>query len=211
MISRAPDRPPPTATPPAVPGASPRAGASRLASLRALRPRLPAAWRDRALAFWSARNPREQALLAGGGALLALTFGYSVLWEPAADGRERLQRTLPQLRAELVEMETLAQEARGLSASPAPSLRGEALLEALRTGMSQHGLTPTRLAAVGDNAVQVQFERVPFGAVAAWLSGVRQQQRLKVTDARIDYVGATALVNVGATLQGPGASPAGRN
>lgn len=175
-----------------------------------LRPRIPDPWRERASAFWSSRNPREQALLAAGGAVLALVVGYSVLWEPAADGRERLSRSLPQLRAELAEMETLAQEARGLSASPAPSLRGEALINALREGMTQHGLTPTRLASVGDNAVQVQFERVPFGAVAGWMSGVRQQQRLKVTDARIDYVGKTALVNVTATLQGPGANPAGR-
>ncbi|MFX5476841.1 type II secretion system protein GspM, partial [Acinetobacter baumannii] len=47
-----------------------------------LRPRIPARWRERAEAFWTARNPREQTLLAVGGALLALTIGYSVLWEP---------------------------------------------------------------------------------------------------------------------------------
>ena len=45
--------------------------------------------------------------------------------------------------------------------------------------------------------------------MASWLQDVRAQQRLKVTDARISYVGATALVNVTATLQGPGAG--GRN
>ncbi|WP_227458797.1 type II secretion system protein M [Cupriavidus pauculus] len=179
------------------------------ARLSRLRPRIPEPWRERFSAFWSARNPREQAILGGGTLILVLVFGYLVLWEPAASGRDRLMRNLPAQRADLAEMETLAQEARGLQASPAPSLRGEALTQALQDSLGQHGLKATRLAATGDNAIQVQLDKAAFGAVAGWLQDVRAQQRLKVTDARISYVGATALVNVAATLQGPGAG--GRN
>lgn len=179
------------------------------ARLSRLRPRVPARLKERFDAFWSARNPREQAILAGGGAVLALVLGYLVLWEPAADGRAALTRTLPAQRAQLAEMETLAQEARGLSASPAPALRGEALTQALQDSLGQHGLKATRLSATGDSAVQVQLDKVPFGAVASWLQDVRQQQRMKVTETRIVYVGATAVVNVTATLQGPGGTGAG--
>ncbi|WP_430869714.1 type II secretion system protein M [Cupriavidus basilensis] len=195
------------------PGASQRSPGGRARAfdrLARLRPRVPRRWQERFDAFWSARNPREQAILAGGGAMLALVIGYTVLWEPAADGRARLQRSLPQLRTDLAAMETLAQEARGLAASPAPSLRGEALTQALQESLAQHGLKPTRLAGTGDNSVQLQLDKVPFGAVAAWLQDVRQQQRLKVIETRIVYVGATAMVNVTATLQGPGNSPGGR-
>ncbi|WP_427311734.1 type II secretion system protein M [Cupriavidus sp. H39] len=187
---------------------SPAARRSGPATLRTrlarLRPSVPQAWRERFDAFWSARNPREQAILAGGAAVLALVVGYLVLWEPAADGRERAARNLPQLRADLAEMETLAQEARGLKATPAPSLRGDALTQALQESLGQYGLKATRLAAGADNSVQVQLDKVPFGAVSTWLQDVRQQQRMKVIDARVVYVGATALVNVTATLQGPG-------
>ncbi|MDQ0142732.1 type II secretion system protein M [Cupriavidus necator] len=187
---------------------SPAARHSGAATLRTrmarLRPSVPQAWRERFDAFWSARNPREQAILAGGAAVLALVLGYLVLWEPAAEGRERAARNLPQLRTDLAEMETLAQEARGLKATPAPSLRGDALTEALQESLGQYGLKATRLAAGADNSVQVQLDKVPFGAVSTWLQDVRQQQRMKVIDARVVYVGATALVNVTATLQGPG-------
>ncbi|CAG2160256.1 type II secretion system protein M [Cupriavidus numazuensis] len=177
---------------------------SARATLARLKPRVPQAWRDQFDAFWSARNPREQAILGGGAAVLGLVLIYSVLWEPAADGRARLSRSLPVMRADLAEMETLAQEARGLNASPAPALRGDALTQALQESLGKYGLKATRLAAGADNSVQVQLDKAPFGAVAGWLQDVRQQQRLKVTDARIVYVGATALVNVSATLQGPG-------
>ncbi len=189
-------------------GKGPR-GANVMARFARLRPRIPERWHERFDAFWEARNPREQAILGGGSLILLLVVGYTVLWEPAATGRVALAKTLPGLRASLAEMETLAQEARGLSASPAPSLRGDALTQALQDSLGQHGLKATRLATTGDNAVQVQLEKVAFGSVASWLQDVRLQQRLKVTDARFQYVGATALVNVTATLQGPGAG--GRN
>ncbi|MBP0631906.1 MULTISPECIES: type II secretion system protein M [unclassified Cupriavidus] len=181
--------------------ASTTAVRSRLARLR---PSVPQAWQERFNAFWSARNPREQAILAGGAAVLVLVIGYTLLWEPAAEGRQRLARSLPQMRADLAEMETLAQEARGLKATPAPALRGDALTQALQDSLGQHGLKATRLAAAADNNVQVQLDKVPFGAFSSWLQDVRQQQRMKVIDARVVYVGATALVNVSATLQGPG-------
>ncbi|TPQ42631.1 type II secretion system protein M [Cupriavidus pinatubonensis] len=173
-------------------------------TLARFKPRVPQVWREQFDAFWSARNPREQAILGGGAVVLGLVLVYSVLWEPAADGRARLSRSLPGMRADLAEMETLAQEARGLNASPAPALRGDALTQALQESLSKYGLKATRLAAGADNSVQVQLDKAPFGAVAGWLQDVRQQQRLKITDARIVYVGATALVNVSATLQGPG-------
>lgn len=167
------------------------------------RPRIPHRWREPFDAFWSARNPREQTIIGNGSVVLVLVFGYLLLWEPAAVEGARLTRKLPVMRADLAEMETLAQEARGLSANRAPSLRGDALTQALQDSLRQHGLKASRPMTTGDYAIQLHLDKAPFGSVANWLQDVRLQQRLKVTDAPISYVGATALVNATVTLEGP--------
>jgi general secretion pathway protein M len=114
------------------------------------------------------------------------------------------------MRSQLAEMETLGQEARGLSAITAtPVPHGNDLQDALNASLTAHGLKATRMAFSGES-VQVQLDKVPFGAVAEWLQEVKQAQRMKVIDSGIMYVGATALVNVTATLQGPAAGAGSR-
>jgi general secretion pathway protein M len=55
--------------------------ATRLARFK---PRVPDRWREQFDVFWTARNPREQAILGGGAVVLVLVFGYLLLWEPAS-------------------------------------------------------------------------------------------------------------------------------
>jgi general secretion pathway protein M len=186
--------------------------ASNASAARRRLPRIgvPDAVRDAATAFWMQREPRERRILAGGGAILALVLIYLLFWEPAFDGRRKIEKALPEMRSQLAEMETLGQEARGLSAITAtPVPHGNDLQDALNASLTAHGLKATRMAFSGES-VQVQLDKVPFGAVAEWLQEVKQAQRMKVIDAGIKYVGATALVNVTATLQGPAAGAGSR-
>ena len=167
---------------------------------------VPDSVRDAATTFWNQREPRERRILAGGGVILLLVILYLLLWEPAFEGQRRIEKALPQMRTQLAEMEALGQEARALSAiAAAPVPHGAELQQALTTSLANHGLKATGMAMSGES-VQVQLDKVPFGAVAEWLQEVRQAQRMKVIDASIRYVGATALVNVTATLQGPAAA-----
>ncbi|WP_231408665.1 type II secretion system protein GspM [Ralstonia solanacearum] len=185
--------------------------ASNASAARRRLPRIgvPDALRDAATAFWMQREPRERRILAGGGAILLLVIVYLLFWEPAFEGRRRIEKALPEMRGQLAEMETLGQEAHELSAiAAAPVPHGNDLQDALNASLTAHGLKASRMALSGES-VQVQLDKVPFGAVAEWLQEVRQAQRMKVIDAGIRYVGATALVNVTATLQGPSAGAGG--
>ena len=89
---------------------------SSSASRRLPRIGVPDSVRDAATTFWMQREPRERRILAGGGAILVLVILYLLLWEPAFEGQRRIEKALPQMRSQLAEMETLGQEARGLSA-----------------------------------------------------------------------------------------------
>jgi general secretion pathway protein M len=84
------------------------------------------AWAEAWTNFWEARNPREKMLLTWGGAVLAVAIGWSVLWQPAADGRAHLRESLPAMQRSLAQMTAQADEARalaGAAASVAPAAR----------------------------------------------------------------------------------------
>lgn len=57
-------------------------------------------------------SPREQRLVAVFGVLLAGAFAWSAVLAPFLDGRERVRRELDALRAELPELDALAQKIR---------------------------------------------------------------------------------------------------
>ena len=169
------------------------------------RPAMPDDLGRRWDAFWSSLAPREQRLVAGGIAVVLLAVAYLLLWEPAATGRARLTKELPQLREQAAQMTTLAREARTLAGQALPPHPGEAQRAALESSLASHGLKPTQLVLQGDT-LQLHLDGVAFSAWTDWLASVRDAQRLKVAEAQVRYVAAPAVVNVRARLQAPAAA-----
>ena len=58
--------------------------------------------------FWLERAPRERLILGAGGIVLIAVLLYLMLIEPAWSGIGRLERSLPQQRAQAAELESLA-------------------------------------------------------------------------------------------------------
>jgi general secretion pathway protein M len=155
------------------------------------------AWSD----FWEARNPREKLLLTWGGAVLAVAIGWSVLWQPAADGRARLRESLPSMQRQLAQMTAQADEARalaGAAASVAPG--GQALKDALTASLADHTLTGAQVQLIG-TTVQIQMKNVSFAAWAAWLDDVRKQFKVQVVEAHVNALKADGQVDLTASLQ----------
>jgi general secretion pathway protein M len=151
--------------------------------------------------FWEARSAREKTLLTWGGAVLGLAIGYSVLWQPAADGREHLRESLPAMQRQLAQMTAQADEARaltGAAASVAPS--GQALRDALTASLSDHGLGGAQVQLIG-TTVQVQMKNVSFPAWTAWLDDVRKQFKVQVVEAHVTALKADGQVDLTASLQ----------
>jgi general secretion pathway protein M len=151
--------------------------------------------------FWEARSTREKTLLTWGGAVLAVAIGYSVLWQPAADGRAKLRESLPALQRELSLMTAQADEARALSgaaASVAPG--GQALKDALTASLADHGMPGAQVQMIG-TAAQVQMKNASFPVWTGWLDDVRKQFKVQVVEAHITALKADGQVDLTASLQ----------
>ncbi|SDD35149.1 type II secretion system protein GspM [Paraburkholderia lycopersici] len=159
------------------------------------------AWSEAWTGFWEARSVREKTLLTWGGAVLALAIGWSVLWQPASDGRARLRESLPGMQRELAQMTAEADESRalaGAAASVAPG--GQALKDALTASLSDHALTAAQVQLIGAT-VQVQMKNASFAAWTAWLDDVRKQFKVQVVEAHVSALKADGQVDITASLQ----------
>ena len=154
-------------------------------------------WAD----FWDGRTEREKQLLTWGGLVLAVVVGWSVLWEPASEGRAQLRDTLPALQRQLAQMTAEADEARSLSGAAASITPGGlALKNAIVSSLAEHGLTGAQVQMVGVSA-QVQLKNVSFADWTGWLNDVRRQLKVQVVDARVSALKADGQVDVSASLQ----------
>ncbi|HCY63465.1 MAG TPA: general secretion pathway protein GspM [Oxalobacteraceae bacterium] len=150
--------------------------------------------------FWSARNERErkQLLLAAAVAVLALV--YMLLIEPAYLGRQQLQKNLPNLRQQAVELQTMSMQASALAREtpppPPPMTR-----ESIEAALARAGLKPQSVAMAGTDLAKVQLSSVSFAGMVAWLDEMQKTARVSVTDASITAQGQIDTVNANLTLR----------
>ena len=150
--------------------------------------------------FWSAREPREKRLLTIGGIVLGVAIAYSVLWAPAFEGRAKLRDELPQLRAQLAQMQSEAREAHELSVAAAgvpPT--GDALHQALTDSLAAHGLQNVQVTSLGDS-LQIHAKNVSFGDWIGWVDDARKQNKVQVSEANVTALDKVGQVDLDATL-----------
>lgn len=152
--------------------------------------------RERALAYWIARTDQERKFLTIGGVVVLLAIVYSVLLDPALSGREELRRSLPALRQQAAQLQSLAAEAQALAGQPPPAVT-PMTREGLTASMAQRGLTAASLTMTGEYA-KIQLNGVSFANLMAWLDAQRRENRVLVQDAA--FTAQTALGQVDATL-----------
>ena len=156
--------------------------------------------------FWQARNPRERMILTYGGVFLMLTLLYGLAWLPISEGRKKLSATLPQLRADVVQMRTHAQEITGLQASTGVA-SGEPR-QAAENGLKGANLRDkvSAIDRVDAQRVRVTLNGMPFDALLMFLGDMQSQQRLRVETLQIQAADA-GRVKGAVTLLGPGGNP----
>jgi general secretion pathway protein M len=132
-------------------------------------------------ACWNVRNQREKTWLGFAGVVVVLALFYGVLIEPALSGRSTLATTLPLLRQQMAQMQAMSSEAASLSAGDAlaPAAVSKQGIEA---SLARKGLR-AQSVAVTDDTVRLQFSKVAYSDVLAWLNDMQNDARLTLIDA----------------------------
>ena len=121
--------------------------------------------------FWSERAPREQRILAIGGAVLAAIVLYLAFIEPAASGVAKLERLLPQTRAQAAQLEAMVAEAKALRSLPPAATPGSLdARSALDKSLDAAGLKPSRNVPLANGDLHLTFVNVPYSKWTTWLA-----------------------------------------
>lgn len=149
--------------------------------------------------FWEQRNPRERRLLTLAIAAIVLALFYMLLISPALSGREELSKSLPTLRQQVAQMQSLSREAATVSDQdvPAPEPISRASIEA---ELARRGLKPQNLTVTGE-IVNVQFSSIPFAQVLAWLDDLKKASLVIVVESNIVAQDQPDIVNATLTLR----------
>lgn len=165
------------------------------AALNKLTPRLAPA-RDRLAVMWLARTAQERRFLAWGGVILGIAFFYLTLLAPAIEGRAQLKRSLPALKQQAAQLQSMADEARAL-ASQVPPRVAPLTREGVTASLAARGLAPQELSVTG-NYARFKLDNVSFANLMAWLDEQRRTGQLGVEEAQLSA--QTPLGQVNATL-----------
>lgn len=147
---------------------------------------------DKLRQFWLERAPRERMILAAGVLLLLLAVLYLMLIEPAFTGIRRLERSLPQQRAQAAEIEALLAEVKTLRSRPqAATVSPAEVRGAIEASLGRSGLKASRMVPLADGDMQLGFTDVPFGAWALWLAGIERELGARTTSVVVNGKPAT--------------------
>lgn len=154
--------------------------------------------------FWRQRAPRERWMLALAGLVVASGVFYALVLEPMLQARARLDKGLPQLRAELRLMRAQVGEIERLNKTGAVSIQGGgSLLGRIGALADAQGLRDRlrTLQALDEGRAQATAESVPLRAWLAWIEAL-QGQGVRVEQGRITPLGAGDDVAAEALLAG---------
>lgn len=155
--------------------------------------------------FWLARNARERSLLTIGGVFLLLALLYGLAWLPISEGRKKLSKSVPQLRADAAQMRANLQQITGLQANTGAAA-GDAR-QAVESALQAAGLRDKVSAVdrIDNQRLRLTLNGVAFDGLLGFLENMQSQQRLRVESLQIQAA-ESGRVKGSVTLVGPGGS-----
>lgn len=164
---------------------------------------LNARWQELKKTSWGNRPLRERRVLAAGAAVLAPAVFYSLLWLPAHDGVDRLDKNLPLLRLQAAQMQRQVAEADTLRQRAQPAMLNptamKAVLENSAAAYQMRGAIES-MEAVEPNGVRISLSSVPYAQWLEWVRSLQRDQHIRVETLSVVALQTGGMVKISATL-----------
>ena len=151
--------------------------------------------------YWGERNLREQRMLLAGMAAIVAALVYLLLVSPAQTGIARYQRSLPEMRQQVAQLQALTQEAVTLPQGDAAAAATVPLTrEGLEASLQRRGLRAESVSVSGE-IVRLQLSGASFGSLTEWLNETRAGFQLAVSEATVTAQPTPDIVNASLVLR----------
>ena len=152
---------------------------------------------------WAALSASEQRMVKLGALIVLPVLFYLLLWQPSHDGVDRLQQVVPQLRAQLAQMQAQAVEVQTLRHGARPAvIEGDALRHIVQSAVETAGwAAPAVVVELADkNEVRVNAEGVEFARWVVFLRELESDHHIRASALTISASSAQGMVKVNAVI-----------
>ena len=157
---------------------------------------------DSFLQFWAERSPREKSILLTGCAIVLAALVYLLTIEPAMSGITRLERGLPQTRAQAAKLDALLAEVKNLrTRAQVATLSPQETRAAVEKSLASAGLKAARVVPLSDGDLQLTFANVPYASWAIWLASVERELGGRAMSVTANATGTPGNVDVELALR----------
>jgi general secretion pathway protein M len=160
-------------------------------------------WQELRKNSWDNRPVRERRILAAGAFLLAPVVFYFLLWQPAHDGVAKLEKNLPLMRLQAVQMQRQAVEVDALRQRAQPSVITPTAMKAVLENSAaafQLGGAIESLEPMEPNGVRIAFSSVPYAKWLEWMRSLQRGQHIRVETLSVVALQTEGMVKINATL-----------
>lgn len=141
-------------------------------------------------------------MIAAAAAAIVLALLYLLLIEPATSGREQLRNSLPALRQQVAQMQSMVRDIQAAPAGTAANLpvAAQVTRESLEASLADAGLKAQNVSVSGE-FIRLQLNGVSFSALVGWLDKVGKSMGMSVVEASIVAQTQPDSVNANLTLR----------
>jgi len=152
---------------------------------------------------WTALTASEQRMVRWGAAIVSPLLFYGLLWQPAHGGVEKLQQSVPQMRAQLAQIQAQAIEVQTLRQGAHPAvLEGDALQRIVAGAAETAGWSaPMFVTELAEkNEVRVSAESIEFARWVGFLLELEAGHHIRADSLSISTSSTPGMVKVNAVL-----------